>query len=416
MCKPRKPDLYSGLAKHFSELCRVPVTVVDTVSRAILFTENPADNFYCGKCPNRCRLLPTMLYGCNEARRWNGRYIYYCPIGLVFNAVTIPETDHAVVAGPLVMGEMQDTLLDLPDYIPKEEILSLRNCSADMLGHMASLLEMAVYGLRYRPDASAYDRNIVPGQEDPEEETAELYNSFPYMSELEGELRLAIKAQDESKARAVLNQLLRYVYSPQEQQFPLIKSRAVQLVYLLSKLPGDGGEKETAMYRSGYVPALKSAPSLEEMDAVLAEALHHFVDYTFDFSEIRRSDTIYCIMEYVKSNYSQKITLEDIASHVYLSSSYISGIFRRKTGQTISEYINHVRIEKSKWLLKQKDVSITDIAAACGFESQSYFTRVFKNQTGVSPGKYRGSAQKENPIPDFPAAGPEESRHNGGYP
>lgn len=173
--------------------------------------------------------------------QWNGRYIYYCPIGLVFNAVTIPETDHTVIAGPVVMGEMQDTLLDIPEYIDKEGIRLLRNCSADMFGHMASLLEMAVYGLRYRPDASAYDRNIVPGDEDQSEENAELYNSFPYMSELEGELRLAIKAQDEAQVRAVLNQLLRYVYSTHEDQFPLIKSRAIQLVHLLSKIAGDGG-------------------------------------------------------------------------------------------------------------------------------------------------------------------------------
>lgn len=120
------------------------------------------------------------------------------------------------------------------------------------------------------------------------------------------------------------------------------------------------------------------------------------MDYTFDFSEIKRSDTIYCVMEYVKSKYNRKITLEDIASHVYLSTSHLSGIFRKKTGQTISECINYVRIEKSKLLLKQRDVSITDVAASCGFESQSYFTRVFKNQTGVSPGKYRSNALKEN--------------------
>lgn len=400
-------ELYRTLAKRFSALCGVPVTIVDAEDRRILFTENRADNFFCEKCPNRCRLLATMLYGCNEARRWSGRYIYYCPIGLVFSAVTIPETDHTVVAGPVVMGEMQDTLLDLPEHIDREQISALHTCSANMLSHMASVLEMSVYGLRYRPNAAAYDRNIIPGEETETGESAEQYISFPYMSELEEALRRAVSNQEKAKAREALNQLLRYVYSPHPDRFALIRSRAIQLVYLLSKITaaGEGSEKETDVYRRIYIPALKKTPSLEEMDVTMAEVLHHFVDYTFDFTQIKHSDTIYRVMEYIKSNYSRKITLEEIASCVYLSGSHISGMFRKETGQTISAYINHVRIEKSKSLLKQAGIPIADIAALCGFEDQSYFTRVFKKQTGISPKRYRDNALGQEALTGEPKPG-----------
>ena len=128
------------------------------------------------------------------------------------------------------------------------------------------------------------------------------------------------------------------------------------------------------------------------MDEALAEVLHHFVDYTFDFTEVKHSDTIYRIMEYVKSNYSRKITLEELAAYVYLSPSHISSLFRKETGQTISAYINHVRIEKSKFLLRQAGIPLADIAVLCGFEDQSYFTRVFKKYTGISPRQYRNNA------------------------
>lgn len=397
----RKLDLYRALAKHFSELCRIPVTVVDTAERSILFTEDRTQNFFCNRCPNHCRLLPTMLYGCNEARRWNGRYVYYCPIGLVFSAVSIPETEHTVIAGPVVMGEIQDTLLDIPAYIDTDEICQLQVWSAEMLNHMTSLLEMAVYGLRYRPDVSSYDRNVIPGEDMSLSENAELYNGFPYVSEQEEALRNAVKVQDKAKAREVLNQLLRYVYSPHPDQVALIRSRAIQLVYLLSKIAAiDGTGKEMALYRSFYVPTLKNAASLEELDVSMAEVLHHFVDYTFDFSEIKHSDVIYRIMEYIKSNYSKKITLEEITAQVYLSGPHISGMFRKETGQTISEYIQHVRIEKSKLLLRQTAMSLADIAAMCGFEDQSYFSRVFKKQTGISPKKYRANALNHIAITD----------------
>lgn len=395
----RRLDLYRVLAKHFSVLCRIPVTVVDTAERAILFTENRAENFFCNQCPNHCRLLATMLYGCNEARRWKGRYVYYCPIGLVFNAVLIPETEHTVIAGPVVMGEIQDTLLDMPSYIDTEEIRRLQVWSAEMLNHMTSLLEMSVYGLRYRPDVSSYDRNIISSEDMSFLENAELFNGFPYVSEQEEALQHAVKVQDKAKAREVLNQLLRYVYSPHPDRFALIRSRAIQLVYLLSKIAAiDGAGTETALYRSVYIPVLKNAASLEELDISMAEVLHHFVDYAFDFAEIKHSDVIYRIMEYIKSNYSKKITLEEIAAQVYLSGPHISGMFRKETGQTISEYIQHVRIEKSKTLLRQTSLSLVEIAAMCGFEDQSYFSRVFKKQTEISPKKYRANASEHIAI------------------
>lgn len=385
-------NLYRKLAIHFSALCEIPVTVVDTTDRKIVLTEDRADNFYCRHCPNRCNLLSTMLYGCNEAKRWNGRYVYYCPIGLVLNAISIPESDQTIIAGPMVMGEMQDTLLDMPEYVDKNQILKLQTRTAGVLHHMASILEMAVYGLQYRPNVSAYDRNLIPGEETENWETAEMFNSFPYMSQQAEELQQAVNLQQKEQARAALNQLLHYVYSPHPDQFALIRSRAIQLVYLLSGIAGDGESKESSIYRTVYVSALKQSTSLEELDISMTEVLHHFVDYTFDFSQIQHSNTIYRIMEYIKSHYSQKITLERIAAHVYLSAPHISGIFRKETGQTISEYIQFVRIEKSKLLLRQPAIAISDVASMCGFEEQSYFSRVFKKQTGISPKKYRQNA------------------------
>ena len=237
----------------------------------------------------------------------------------------------------------------------------------------------------------ADDRNVV--KEPEPEENARLHNSFPYMREQQEELRRAVKEQNKPLAREVLNQLLRYVYSPHPDQVALIRSRAVQLVWMLTGIEpaGEGERQENQLYRQVYIPALKNAATLEDVDITLAEMLHLYVDYSFDFSEIRHSDTIYRVMEYIKSNYSRKVTLEDISSYVHLSPSHLSGLFRKETGQTISAYLSFVRIEKSKHLLSTTDTPIAQIGALCGFEDQSYFTRVFRQQTGLSPKKYRQS-------------------------
>ena len=390
----QSPHSCLALARHFSALCGTALTLVDLQDRAILFSYSP-DTFFCGNCPNHCRLLSTMLYGCNEARRWQGRYTFYCPIGLVFTAVSIPDSDRAMVAGPVVMGELQDTLMDLPEHIDKDPVKNLLCCSSQQLRHISSVLELAVCGLRHRPDAS-FDSNSVSPEETDTVDRQDIPLS-PVLLQLENDLRQAVQHQEKGRARELLNQLLRYVYSPHPDQFELIRSRAVQLATMLAKIAAavESTSGEERIYRREHIPALKTAQTLEQVDETLARMLHLYVDYAFDFNEIKHSDTVYRAMEYIRSNFGRKITLEEIASYVHLSGSHLSGTFHKETGQTISAYINHVRIEKSKQLLAASQTPIAEVAALCGFEDQSYFSRVFRQGTGVSPKRFREANQNQ---------------------
>ena len=74
---------------------------------------------------------------------------------------------------------------------------------------------------------------------------------------------------------------------------------------------------------------------------------------------------------------------------VYLSPAYFSRVFKKEMGVTFNSFLNEVRIEKSKSLLRNNDLKMVDIALMVGFESQSYFTKVFKKITGISPLQYR---------------------------
>lgn len=77
-----------------------------------------------------------------------------------------------------------------------------------------------------------------------------------------------------------------------------------------------------------------------------------------------------------------------------MSKSYISKIFREEMQCSITDYINKIRIMKSKSFLMDRSLSIDDIAAMTGFTDKSYFTKVFKKIIGISPGKYRTSHLK----------------------
>ena len=128
--------------------------------------------------------------------------------------------------------------------------------------------------------------------------------------------------------------------------------------------------------------------SLEKLSLWLTGVLDRFMSYVFEFSAVKHSDVVYKIIGFVQRNYMHKITLDDIAAHVYLSRSYVSKIFKEEMECSLTAYINQVRVQKSKVLLSE-EMSLTDVAYNVGFEDQSYYTKVFKKATGISPGQYK---------------------------
>ncbi|WP_353511676.1 helix-turn-helix domain-containing protein [Vallitalea longa] len=94
-------------------------------------------------------------------------------------------------------------------------------------------------------------------------------------------------------------------------------------------------------------------------------------------------------MDYIENNYVHTIKLEELADIVHVNSSYLSRLFRKETGETLTNTITKIRIEKSKQLLKACDDKTYKIASMVGFEDAAYFSHIFKKHTGLSPSEYR---------------------------
>lgn len=95
--------------------------------------------------------------------------------------------------------------------------------------------------------------------------------------------------------------------------------------------------------------------------------------------------------DFIHSHYKDDLTLTQMAEYTNLSISHFGSLFKRYTGESLITYINKVRVEKAKELLRNSKDKIYIIAQEIGFSSQPYFIRVFKNITGVSPNEYRKS-------------------------
>ena len=108
----------------------------------------------------------------------------------------------------------------------------------------------------------------------------------------------------------------------------------------------------------------------------------------FDDSKIRS------MMEYIDGHYSEKLLLEDIANAAGISTRECTRSFSRIIGQSPIDYLNHYRIRQSAGMLIESDMTIGVIAEKCGFISDSYFGKMFKETMGCSPRDYRKQHNK----------------------
>ena len=215
------------------------------------------------------------------------------------------------------------------------------------------------------------------------------FKDYPWR--LEKLLVQAISQRDETLAKELLNILLVNIYYYSKEDMQIMKTRIIELVVLLSRSAIDGGADgdEVLKQNHRYMENIQALETLDSLNKWLTAVLENFLGYMLNFSGIKHTYTISEVKSYVHENYSQKLTVEDIANHVYISKSYLSRIFKEETGDSLTVYINKVRIEKSMTFLADKSLTLIDISNMVGFDEQSYFTKVFKNIIGMSPGKFR---------------------------
>ncbi len=102
------------------------------------------------------------------------------------------------------------------------------------------------------------------------------------------------------------------------------------------------------------------------------------------------------VLTFIHKNYSQKISLDEIASVVGMNTQYFCRYFKSLMGKTLTEYINEVRIEKAAECLIKTNEKIIDIAICCGYDNIGYFIKRFKEQKNISPLKYRKEHSETN--------------------
>lgn len=105
----------------------------------------------------------------------------------------------------------------------------------------------------------------------------------------------------------------------------------------------------------------------------------------------RLSMMVTMIEEYIRNNYKQDISMQDAARAINYSETYFCKIFKQKYGQSFTSYLTGYRMEEAKKLLLQPTVNVRKVGETVGYADATYFARVFRRSTGMSPSEYRNA-------------------------
>ena len=346
-------------------------------------------------------------YAYYQSEKWGGKYEFLCPAGCAFIAVLLRQNDEdgiAMLTGPFLMVELDDfcenDLSVLFQAEPSSEVvraaaaLPFIECRrvpyiTDMMfmlcGYVSGReiidLQVMEYSAKSQSEVfSAIEKIKEDGRTD-----------YIYPIEMEGRLRSYIAHGDRTGAQNTLNEILGHIYFSAGADFAALKARVVELLVLLSRAAIEGGASVSEVFgiNSDYIDKVLSFDSVDRLNYWLAHALVRYTATVFPQSDTRHGDILKKVMRYIHNNCAEKLTLNEIADHVNYSVSYLSRIFKEETGESVTAYVNRVRIERAKALLANDALTLTEIASLSGFEDQSYFNKVFKRVYGETPGRFR---------------------------
>jgi two-component system response regulator YesN len=146
---------------------------------------------------------------------------------------------------------------------------------------------------------------------------------------------------------------------------------------------------ETEMTRlvSSFGGEIQKSETLSEFIDIFGSFINELLSLRVKKKQV--SKEIAHVIEFIKDNYNENISLKKIADALELTPNYLSALFKKDLELTFSEYLNGIRLDKAKELLLNTNLRSYEIAEQIGFTDESYFSRSFKKHTDVRPNEFR---------------------------
>jgi two-component system response regulator YesN len=177
-----------------------------------------------------------------------------------------------------------------------------------------------------------------------------------------------------------------------ERTLQLMQQEVLQAVYAYL---ADAGVQAARLLAEESAVRLSEQACRSALDMI--RWANYLIERTFACEEEQRKTgtLVERIHKFIHEHYQENIGRNEIAAAFHLAPEYLAKLYKKKTDQSLKDAIREYRVEQARRMLRDPDVRVSDVAEAVGFDNFSYFTTIFKKETGMTPQEYRREQEAE---------------------
>lgn len=311
-----------------------------------------------------------------------------------FNHEEILELAEKNVVPPSKMRDFESYYNGLPLVGDEGQLISLIDTFGEFIWSGSSNYRFAEYELETNLDSVSGIINKSLSEHDSLNWNSKLVEA---RYAFENEFLFAITQGNYPKAKHLMSQI-NSIQIDQRNADPIrdLKNYCIVINTLFRKSVERGGVHPIHIdsISSEFVKKIELRSTVEDIQKLIYEMVKVYCQLVNKYSVRDYSPTVQKVVVMIESNLSSDLTLSELASNLNINASYLSTVFKKETGKTITAYVNEKRIELAQELLRTTNLQIQTIAQYCGIIDVHYFTRLFKKITGVSPKQFREENSK----------------------
>lgn len=195
---------------------------------------------------------------------------------------------------------------------------------------------------------------------------------------------------DEGSLAEILEEYIQTFMLVLDEDIPLFQESILHEMNMLQSVTNSYSIDSCARAMYSYFrKSIEAAETVRQLVDLHGLMVRYFFDYRDAGVKDCDNPQIVQVQKYIRENYKEAVTRDALADEAGLNPNYLSWLFHKEVGCSLSEYLQSVRIERAKVLLKYTNLSISDIAKECGFSDSNYFSRKFREAEGTRPLTYR---------------------------
>lgn len=220
------------------------------------------------------------------------------------------------------------------------------------------------------------------------------YDDHSMLEKLQKALTEGIKSGNEVSVKERLQDIYSYVKNVDPMKKDYIKNFYWNTISSInnirtSLMTGENEKKLEYSELSGLYGLIEKCSSADELNTLLDESARSVTSKVNSYNNKSIKLVLRKAVEYLHAHYSEQVTLNEVAEHTFVSTYYISRMFKREMGKNFVDYLNEIRVEKAKEMLKDVRFKTYEIAEKVGIPDAHYFSRMFKKYVGITPTEYR---------------------------